>query len=427
MRPLSRRFGVSVLAVSSLMAGLSAADWPQWRGPARTGDAAPSEPPLTSIPAEPRVLWRVRAGEGLASPVVADGRVFLFDAQEGKETLRALSTADGHELWRTTVDETFRDSQGPAGPRCTPVVDEGLVFAQSCRGELACLGVADGVRRWSVNYSRDFGAVFTGEKGNAPGATRHGNNGSPVVDGDLLYASVGSTNGAGMVCFEKGTGKVRWKSGNEIAAYAAPMVATLAGRRQIVNFMADALTAFDAADGRQLWRVPVKTAFARHVTTPVIDGDHVIVSSHEYGLFAVEITQAGGAFTAREMWKRKESAMNFSSPVAGERSLYGLGPDRNVVGVDLATGALQWRQDGWFSTSGDHAHASFLRVGGRVLTLTDGGELVLFAAGRERCEVLGRAQVCGGNWCNPAYSDGRLYLRDGLKGPGDLMCVELRK
>jgi hypothetical protein len=53
--------------------------------------------------------------------------------------------------------------------------------------------------------------------------------------------------------------------------------------------------------------------------------------------------------------------------------------------------------------------------------LTDGGQLALIAADPRECREIGRAQVCGSNWCNPAYADGKLYLRDNR----DLLCVAL--
>src|SRR2546428_10944337 len=98
---------------------LRAEDWPQWRGPARTGHVAPGSPLLASLATEPKVVWKIQVGEGFASPVVAGGKVFYFDNQAGKETLHALQAGEGKELWRATVDDTFPDEQGPPGPRCT--------------------------------------------------------------------------------------------------------------------------------------------------------------------------------------------------------------------------------------------------------------------------------------------------------------------
>src|SRR5579872_4783361 len=161
-----------------LLPGALAADWPQWRGPERTGHVPPGVPVPATLPSEPKVLWRIKIGQGFASPIVANGRVFYFDNQNGVETLHAIDPANAKELWRADIDQAFTDTQGPSGPRCTPLVDGDRIYAQSCKGELRCLKVTDGSLIWHVNYTNDFSAVFFGEKGNAQGAARHGNDGS---------------------------------------------------------------------------------------------------------------------------------------------------------------------------------------------------------------------------------------------------------
>jgi outer membrane protein assembly factor BamB len=407
------------------LSAASAADWPQWRGPERTGHAAPAATTIERLPREPKTVWKSKAGEGLASPVVANGRAFLFENQNGKETLRAIDAISARELWATPIDDVFKDSQGPSGPRCTPVVDGDHIYVQSCRGELQCLAVADGRKLWSINFVKDFGATFIGEKGAAQGAARHGNNGAPVVDGERLYAQVGSTNGASVVCFDKDSGRVIWKSQNDVAGYGAPMVATIAGTKQLVSFTSDGLIGLEIARGGLLWRVPVKTAFSRHATTPVIDGDIVVVSSHQVGLMGIRVSRSGAGQKAEQAWLSKSASMNFASPVAVGHHLYGLGPARNVVCVEIPTGKVLWSKDGFLTTSADKAHAAFLVIGRNILMLTDGGTLVLFAADAHEFRELGRAQVCGANWCNPACVDGALFLRDGLRQNGNWMRVAL--
>lgn len=399
----------------------TAADWPQWRGPQRDGHAAPDAKLISKLPAEPKVLWRVKGGEGLASPVVAGGKAFLFDSQDGKETVRCVNADDGHELWRTPIDEPFKDSQGPTGPRCTPLVDGDRVYAQSCRGELQCLAVADGKKLWGANFTKDFDGLFIGEKGAAQGAMRHGNNGSPAIDGDHLIVQVGSTNGASLVCFDKKTGKVIWKSQNDVAGYGAPVVASVAGTKEVVSFTADGVIALQPASGELIWRVPVKTGYARHATTPVIAADMVVVSSHQVGLIGINVSKAG----AKQQWVNKAAAINFASPVAVGQYLYGLGPTKNIECVEIATGAVQWSKDGWVTSSADKAYAGFIVLGNNILILTDSGTLILFAADPKEAREISRAQVCGANWCNPAYVDGKLFLRDGNRQSGDWMCLEL--
>lgn len=416
---LSAQF-LAALCVALMAAG---ADWPQWRGPQRTGHAANDAKLIETIPAESKNIWRIPAGEGLASPVVANGQAFLFDNQAGKETLRAVEVAHGKELWRTPIDDAFKDSQGPSGPRCTPVVDGERVYVQSCRGELQCLNVVDGKKIWSANFTKHFGATFIGEKGTAQGAMRHGNNGSPVIDGNFLYAQVGSTNGASIVCFEKKAGKVIWKSQNDVAGYGAPLVTEIAGVKQLLSFTADGVIGLQPSNGELIWRVPVKTTFSRHAVTPVVHEDMVVVSSHQVGLIGIRVSKTG----AKQTWVSKEATMNFASPVAVGPYLYGLGPAKNVMCVEIASGKTQWSKEGWWVTSADKAYGAFLVLDQNILALTDSGTLVLFAADPKECREISRAQICGANWCNPAFVDGKLFLRDGLRQQsGSWMCMDLR-
>ena len=416
-----------VLSTFLVLVSVGAADWPRWRGPAGDGHAPGGTPILPDLPPEPRILWQVPAGPGLASPVVGGGVVLAFDTQDGQETLRALDAISGVERWRAAIDAPFSDSQGPTGPRCTPLIDGDRAYAVSCRGELQCRTLMDGRKLWQVNYGNDFGAVFVGEKGNTPGAARHGNNGSPLVDGHHLIACAGGTNGAGVVCLDKLTGAVVWKSLSDQAGYAPPVVAELAGRRQVIVFTADGLVGLDRRDGRELWRVPVKTAFARHVATPLVQGELVIAGSHQSGLLGVRVVHEGNEWKATTVWARKDAAPNFSSPVLVGDRVYGLGPVKNVVCVNADTGALDWSESGLVSTSADKAYSAFLVVGTHILLLTDTGELVLFAADPAAYRELGRAQITGVNWCNPAFANEVLYLRDGLKRDGTWRAVELAK
>ena len=411
----------ALLLVLCFVFQAAAEDWPQWRGPGRTGHVSLSSRMPAKLPAEPKILWHTKIGEGLASPVVASGKVIYLDHQQGKEIVHAASAESGGAIWEAPLDEAFKDSQGPVGPRCTPMVDEDLVYAQSCRGELQCLSLKDGKRIWRVNYQRDFGSVFIGEKGQAQGASRHGYDGAPVVDGNRLFALAGSTNGAAIVCFDKRNGKVLWKSQSDAAAYAPPIIATLKGIKQLVAYTADSLLGVGLEAGNLLWRLPLKTTFARHVTTPVVIGDSVYVASHEFGLIRAKISEAAGKFRADKEWTSKEAAFNFASPVAIGKYLYGVGPSKNLICVDSDNGHVNWSRDGYFNSAAGKAWAALLVMKENLLMLTDGGQLLLLAPSLSEVQEIGRAQVCGSNWCYPAYADGKLYLRDAR----ELVCASL--
>lgn len=412
---------LSWLAVPFLGLTVGAADWPQWRGPAQDGRVPAEVAVPTLLPPEPAVVWERPVGDGLGSPVVSGGRVFHLDHQNGMEVVHALNAESGQELWSRPLDTVFLDTQSTAGPRSTPTAEADRVYAQSCQGEFQCLSATDGRPIWRVHFVRDFAAVFTGEKGAAAGASRHGNTGSPVIVGDDLLAAVGGTNGASVVRFNKRNGQVIWKSQDDVPGHSGPVLAALGGAPQAVSFTAAGVMALDPRDGTLLWRVPVKSSIGRHVTTPLIADDLVLVSSHQAGLLGIKVSPQGGTWQAETAWVAKESTVNFSSPVVAGGYLYGVGPARNLICVDVRTGRQAWSKEGLVAGSAQSAYAGLLVMQDRILMLTDGGELVLFAGDPKEYRELSRVQVCGRNWCNPAYADGRLYLRDGKT----LSCLRL--
>jgi outer membrane protein assembly factor BamB len=403
-------------------ANLLAADWPQWRGPNRDGHAPGAT--LLALPKDPKPVWKIDIGAGLSSPVVGGGSVIYLDEQDKKEVAHRIDAATGKEIWRTPVADAAGDEWG-SGPRSTPFVDGDRVYVQSISGEFRCLDFADGKVRWGISF-KDFGITFQGSKANDGTASRRGNNGSGVIDGDHVYLPVGA-RGASVVCLDKLTGKTVWKSLNDEAAYSSFLVANLAGTRQLVAFTADALAGLDLQTGKQLWRVPYRTGAKRHAATPVINGDLVSVNSQTIGMVASRIAKAGDAFTATEQWLNKPLTVNLASPVLVDGHLYSYGPIRtkDYVCVDANTGATRWTQGGFGIGKDQTDYASTIAVGKSLLILTYDGQLVLIAANPAKYTELGRVQACGKTWSHPAYADGKLYVRDGLQGGHTLRCLDL--
>ena len=374
----------------------------------------------SKLPDEAKTLWKTSVGFSLGSPALSGGKLFHMDIQNGKETLHALEANTGKSLWSATIDDTFRDSQSPPGPRFTPLVDGERVYAQSCKGELQCFNVNDGKLLWKTNYVKDFGATFTGERGPTLGASRHGYTGSPLVDGDKLIVAVGGPE-AGVVAFEKTSGKVLWKSQSEGAAYVGPVGATINGVPQYVVFMAESVMGLQSADGKLLWRYPIKTSYGRHAATPVVVGDTVVVSSHQVGLMGLEIDKKDDVFEVSRAWLSKELAINYSSPVAVGEWIYGVGPNKTLFCINAKSGQQGWVKDLFFSGVMRRDYAGLIADKDHILALADSGQLALIAADSKACRDLGRLQVVGDNWCHPAYSNGKLWLRDNE----ELRCVQL--
>jgi len=403
---------IALLLGGSLVHQVVAADWAQWRGPYQTGHVLKGSSGLKELSPSPKTIWRIKIGEGFGSPVVAGGKVFYLDHQSGREVVHALGADDGKEVWQADLDKGFRDGISSSGARGTPMYHEGLVYAQSCMGQFKCLNASDGKLVWEINFKKDFQAPFIGERGKAQGASRHGNTASPVVVGEDIFVAVGGTNGASMVCFNRKTGKERWRSQSDRAAHAPIVYGKLSGKNQLVYFTVDGVIGLDSADGALLWRVPAETSYGRHVIAPIIHDDMVVYSSHEIGLIGLKIKASSDGFKAETAWVNKKSAINFACPVGVGDYLYGVGPNKDFICVKMSTGKEQWSQRGLLQGDAKRAYAGFLVLGDNILTLTDGGTAALFAADPTQYRELGRSQVCGFNWCNPAFADGQLYLRD---------------
>ena len=400
------------------VATAATADWPQWLGPDRNGHVASGVTAPATLPKELKAVWKVSSGGGFSAPVVAGGKLVYLDENGSREIAHCLDAATGKELWQIDYADRFEDEWG-AGPRATPIIDRDRVYVQSCNGELRCLSLGDGKVIWGANFEKDFGVKFLGSKANEGTASRRGNNGSGVIDGDRFIVPVGATDGASLVCFDKRTGKVLWKSGTDEAAYSSFITATLAGTRQVVALTADALCGAAIDTGKILWRVPLKTNAKRHAATPVIIGDTVAVNSHTFGILCFKIAKQGDAFTAERAWANTEQKINLATPVLAGGNLYSQGAARDYVCVDAKTGVTKWKQTGF--GLGKKDYASTIALDDRLLVLTEDGQLLLLAANPEKYTELSRLQVCGNTWSYPAFADGRLYVRDARQ----LLCVDL--
>ena len=419
MNPLFRRLPL-LLLLSALLLPLRAAtsDWPQWHGPNRDCVAAAGAPVPTSLPKELKSLWKIPVGGGFSAPVVAGGKLVYLDENGDKEVAHLLDAATGKEIWSMPFSDRSGDEWG-AGPRATPIMDGDRVYVQSTSGEFRCLKLADGKTIWGVSFEKDFGVKFLGSKANSGTATRRGNNGSGVVDGNAVIVPVGSTEGASLVCFDKLTGKLLWKAGDDEAAYSSLIVATLAGVKQVVAFTATALVGVDRQTGKLLWRVPLKSGANRHACTPVIAGDTVTVASQTIGLVCTKIVKGAASVEAAVAWANKDLKINLATPALAGQYFYTQGADKDFVCVDAKIGVVKWSQAG-FGT-GKRDYASTIVVGKNLLVLTEDGQLLLLAANPEKYTELGRLQVCGGTWCFPAYANGHLFVRD----TRELSCLSL--
>lgn len=398
-----------VPVILTVVAAASAGDWPQWLGPNRNGSTSETIKPWTS---PPKVLWKAAVGEGHSSPVVVSGKVFLHSKINGKdeEQLSIFDAATGKELGTSAQPRKAFTSWFGVGPRATPLVTaDGQVITLGVTGNL---NVQTPARNWIVDVL---------ESNSAPNL-RFGMSASPLQFDDKLVVMVGG-KGAGLVAYNRADGKVVWKSLDDPASYASPILINQAGQKLIVALTADGVVALQPADGKLVWRFPFRDAMAESSTTPVVVGDRLLVSSIMQGTAALKLILKDGKPAVEKLWAQPDLTCYFSTPVAVGDSVYlatgrmSLPVSMTLHCVDVATGKIRWSQ----KNVGKY-HTALLRTGDKKLLMhSDSGELSLIEPNPNEFRELCKAKICGETWAHPAIADGRVYVRDAK----ELICVQV--
>ena len=385
------------LTVGSLCQA-TALDWYRWRGPDLNG-LSKETGWLTEWPAGgPAVVWKASVGIGFSSVTVADGRCFTVGNRDEKDTVYCFDAATGKELWKHTYPCPLLAKFYEGGPGFTPTVDGDRVFAFSKTGEVFCLEAVTGKVVWSKNLAQEPGLK----------APTWGFAGSALIHGDLLLLDAGAAGTA----LDKKTGLVVWSSGPEASGYAT-LVPLDSKSETMLIFGAQALIAVNSKDGKELWRHPWKTSYDVNAADPVVAGDRVFISSG-YDRGGALIQLAGGKPSV--VWENKNMRNQFNSSVLWEGHLYGV--DENQLRcLELGTGVVKW-------TEKSVGKGSLMLADGKLIVLSEQGELMIAPATPEGFKTTARAKILGGRcWTAPTLSNGRIY---GRNAAGDLVCVDVR-
>jgi outer membrane protein assembly factor BamB len=408
--PLLRGFMAVAIAAAAVSA--AAGDWPQILGPDRTGLAAADERLADRWPeAGPPVRWRREVGAGYAGLAIVGDRAILFHRRGDREVVEALDAATGRTAWTAEDATTFRPQVGGGdGPLCVPLVHDGHVFTFGAQGTLACRDLGTGDTIWSRRTHREFAAV---EGYFGAGST-------PLVVGDLVVVNVGGRDDAGIVAFDRRTGKTAWQRTTEAASYSSPVAVVVGERPHVLAVTRSACMLLDAGGGEVRWQFPFgKRGPTVNAATPLAlpGGRLFVTASYGVGCVCAEFDAAA----ARPLWQGEEPlATQYCTPLAIDGHLYGIdgrddGPPADLVCADLKTGRVLWRERGF-------GYGTLLAADGRLLAAKTGGELVLLQATPAGVETRGRCRPLPGTLrALPALSRGRLYLRDDTT----LICLDL--
>ncbi len=378
-------------------------EWNQWRGPNRDGQVAgPAWPDrLTDNYLQPR--WRVTLGPGYSGPVMSAEAVFVTETKEkSTEVVRALARATGKELWKVewpgALNVPFYAKSRGDWIRATPAYDGKSVFVAGMRDVLVSLDAKTGEEQWRVDFTKAFGTPMP----------EFGLVCSPLVDGNALYIQGGNA----AVKLDKRTGKVIWRAlGGESSimtngAFSSPVLAEVAGTRQLLVQTREQLVGLDLETGRQLWIQNVPSFRGMNILTPVVFGDAILTSSYQNKSWLYRINRGSTGFTVAEAWQNTAQGY-MSTPVVIDGHAYLHMGNQRFTCINLQTGERTWTSKPFGK------YASLVAQRDRILALDERGVLLLIKANPKEFELLSEKQVSEDeSWAHLAVSGDDLFIRD---------------
>ena len=391
-------------------AASSAATWPGFRGPLRTGVAPEARPPVSWSESE-NVAWKVAVeGGGHASPIVWGGRVLVLSAvstDAGVESphrfvVSAFESDTGKSLWSTVVREAVPHEGGHAtGSQASgsPVTDGERIYAHFGSRGIHALDM-DGRVVWST----DLGRMET--------RNSFGEGGSPALAGEALIVNWDHEGQSFIVALDKRSGAELWRQArDEPSSWSTPLVVSDGGRELAVVAATNAVRAYDVKTGEVVWHGG--GLGGNVIPTPVADGTHVFVMSgwREARGMAIRYPGARGDLTGSERiaWSTDRGLSYVPSPVLHEGKLYFLQRFSGILSCrDLATGEPCYEQRRIEGL--DNVYASLVAADGRLYAVSRDGAAVVLEAGAEPV-VLATNTLDDSFSATPAIVGSTIFLR----------------
>ncbi|MEZ6117861.1 MAG: PQQ-binding-like beta-propeller repeat protein [Pirellulaceae bacterium] len=376
--------------------------WPQWRGPNRDGQSMDGIWPDKLSQESLQLLWRAEFGPSYSGPVLSNDLVFTTETrEETDEVVYALDRKTGKERWRTewkgSLKVPFFAASNGSWIRSTPAYDGERLYVAGIRDVLVCLDAKSGNQEWRVDFVEKLGASLPA----------FGFVCSPLFDDNAVYVQAGG----GVAKLDKRNGQIIWHAmkdggGMNGSAFSSPIIATVAGKRQLIVQTRTELSGIDLESGNVLWKQAVPAFRGMNIQTPLVVKDTVFTSSYQNRSWLYEISLSNESYQVRTVWESNAQGY-MSTPVMIDGHVYMHLQNGRFACLSLANGERKWTSKPFGK------YASLVACGDKILALVQDGRLLLLAADPEQFTLLGEAKVASEEtWAHLAVSGEVLYVRE---------------
>lgn len=399
---------IQFLAVASIFSLLTppilaqSIDWNQWRGPNRDSKLPAAKWP-DSLQNRLELLWEHPHGPSYSGPVVSRGRVFTtetIDKTTERVTAYDLATGDlgWTAQWPGSMAVPFFAAANGDWIRSTPACTEDHLLVLGMRDVLVCLDPASGNQRWRVDFPAQMGTSLP-----SFGAVC-----SPLIDGGAAYVQTGGA----VVKLSLSGGNLIWKTLENASgmmssgAFSSPVIANIAGKRQLVVQTREALCGVDLESGKVLWKEPIEAFRGMNILTPLVIGDRVFTSAYKGSAQLFQIGRTDDdRWHVTEVWNQKTQAY-MSSPLLMDDSVVVHLRNQRVTSLAVDDGSIRW------TSTPFGKYWSMVSNGDRILALDNRGELLLVAKSGSSLDVLDRMRVAEDSWAHLAVQGDHVIIRD---------------
>jgi outer membrane protein assembly factor BamB len=374
----------------------TAAEWPGFRGPGRDSIIRGLRIETDWSKSPPAALWRRPIGPGWSSFAVRGDLLYTQEQRGEDEMVACYRVSTGEPVWRHRDAVRFWESNGGAGPRATPTVSNGRVYASGATGVLNSLDAGTGAVVWSRNAASDTEAKVP----------IWGFSGSPLVVDDVVIVATAGT----LAAYDLATGTPRWVGPHHGGSYSSPHLATIGGVAQVLLLGPPGAISVAPADGALLWEHKWEGGA---IVQPALtaDGDvlvNAIASSGGIGMRRLSVVPGPGGWTVKERWTSDGLKPYFNDFVVHKGHAFGF--DGTILScIDLEDGKRKWK-------GGRYGNGQLVLLADQdlLLVLSEEGELALVKATPDRFTELGRSPAIEGKtWNHPALVGDVLLVRNG--------------